>query len=226
MNILLWLLMLVVNFVLAIFFLVRAVSVPSLLLVVSPTALARRFIRRSADGKSKWDINVNAKDLNHRLLRPRTLLLMAGVCLVGFSASQGVAYLWLTAAFMVMLFGEQDRMDERTFEMWTRALAAVSDGVLIAVLCFVTIFRLQVDAFGLLALMFFARELLLVLARRWLASEPEFEPYEEKDGFTVGVVSESEDGKNTTGIKLPKADKPVVEVRQTPDESPDAPENR
>jgi hypothetical protein len=220
MNILIWLLMLVVNVVLAIFFLVRAVSVPSLLLVVSPTALARRFIRRSADGKSKWDINVNAKDLNHRLLQPRTLLLMAGVCLVGFSASQGVAYLWLTAAFVVMLLGEQDRMDERTFEMWTRALAAVTDGVLIAVLFFVTIFRLQIDAFGLLALMFFARELLLLLARRWLASEPEFEPYEEKDGFTVGVVSESEDGKNTTGVKLPR-DKPVVLVQRSSGESGD-----
>jgi hypothetical protein len=68
-------------------------------------------------------------------------------------------------------------MDERTFEIWTRALAAVSDAVIVGVLFFVTIFRLQVDAFGLLTFMFFARELLLFFARRWLESEPEFEKY-------------------------------------------------
>jgi hypothetical protein len=215
MNILLWLLLFVVNFVLAIFFLVRTVAVPSLLLVVSPTALARRFIRRSADGKSEWKINVNAKDLSSRLAAPRTLVMMALVCMVGFTISQSAAYLWLTAAFVVMLFGEQDRMDERTFGIWTRALAAVTDGVFVAVLFFVTIFRVHIDAFGLLALMFFARELLLLLARRWLESEPEFEPYDETDGFTVGVVSESETGKTTTGMKLPKEDKPLVDIKQS-----------
>jgi hypothetical protein len=164
MNILLWLLLFALNFVLATFFLIRAISVPSLLLVVSPTALARRFIRRSADGKSKWDINADARNLSDRLSQPRTLLLMAAVCLLGFTISQAVAYLWLTAAFVVMLFGEQDRMDERTFGIWTRALAAVTDGVFVAMLFFVTVFRLQVDAFALFALMFFARELLLLLA--------------------------------------------------------------
>jgi hypothetical protein len=221
MNILLWLLLFALNFVLAIFFLIRAISVPSLLLVVSPTALARRFIRRSADGKSKWDINVDARNLSDRLSQPRTLLLMTVVCLLGFTISQAVAYLWLTAAFVVMLFGEQDRMDERTFGIWTRALAAVTDGVFVAALFFVTIFRVQVDAFALFALMFFARELLLLLARRWLESEPEFEPYEEKDGFTVGVVSENENGKTTTGIKLPKT--PMVETQNTIPEARDEP---
>jgi hypothetical protein len=223
MIVLVWLLMLVVNATLAVFFLVRALAVPSLLLVVSPTALARRFIRRSAGGKSKLDINVDARDLSSRLAAPRTLLVMAGVSLAGFALSQVVAYLWLTAAFVVMLFGEQDRMDERTFEIWTRALAAVTDGIFIAVLFFVTIFRVQMDVFGLLALMFFARELLLLLARRWLESEPEFEPYEEKEGFTVGVVSEHEGGKTTTGMKLPKEEKPLVETHRALD--PHAPEN-
>jgi hypothetical protein len=54
---------------------------------------------------------------------------------------------------------------------------------------------------------------------RWLESEPEFEPYDEKDGFTVGVVSESENGKTTTGIKLPKT--PMAETQNTMSEARD-----
>jgi hypothetical protein len=217
MIVLTWLLMLVVNAILAVFFLVRTVAVPSLLLVVSPTALARRFIRRSADGKSKININADARDLSSRLSAPRTLLVMAGVSLVGFALSQIPAYLWLTAAFVVMLFGEQDRMDERTFGIWTRALAAVTDGIMVAVLFFVTIFRIQIDAFGLLALMFFARELLLLLARRWLESEPEFEDYDQTSGFTV--VVQNEENNTSTGMKLPKENQP--KVRETLSEIPE-----
>lgn len=202
MNFFSWLLLFIVNFGLVIYFLVRAVAVPSLLLVVSPTALARRFIRRSPNGKSTFNINADARDLSRRLSAPRTLLTAGGASLLAFAISQTTAYLWLTVAFVVMLFGEQDRMDERTFQIWTKALAAVTDGVMMAVLFFVTVFRLQVDAFGLLTLMFCARELLLVLARRWLESEPEFEDYDKEEGFTVGMVEVREDGKVTTGVKL------------------------
>ena len=201
MNIFTWLLLFMVNFGLVVFFLVRTLAVPSLLLVVSPTALARRYIRRSSDGKSSWDINVDARDLSSRLAQPRTLLIMTSICIAGFALSQSIAYLWLVAAFIVMLFSEQDKMDERTFEIWARALAAVSDAVIVSVLFFVTIFRLQVDAFGLLALMFFARELLLYLARRWLESEPEFEEYDAATGMqVVGLVGSKSE--SVTGIRL------------------------
>ncbi|MFN3266182.1 MAG: hypothetical protein ACK41E_05010 [Deinococcales bacterium] len=107
MNILNGLLMFVINFGLVIFFLIRTLAVPSLLLVVSPTALARRFIRRSQDGKSMFDINADARDLSRRLSAPRTLLTAGGASLLAFSISQTTAYLWLTVAFVVMLFGEQ-----------------------------------------------------------------------------------------------------------------------
>ncbi len=172
------LLLFCINFVLVIFFLLRTIIVPSLLLVVSPTALARRFIRRSKDGKTKFDLNLDARDMNARLVDSRTLLGMLGIAFAGFALSGQFAYLWLVAAFALALFAGGDRMDERTFEQWARALAAVSDAVIIGALFFFSIFRLQVDAFGLLALMFFARELLLFFARRWLESEPEFEAYD------------------------------------------------
>ena len=171
------LLLFAANFYLAIFFLLRAVTLPSVLLVVSPTALARRFVRRGPDGKSSVDIDVDVRNLSDRLMTPQILVLTASVAIAGFAISQNIAYLWIAGAMLVTLFAEQDKMDERTFEIWTRALAAVSDAVIVGVLFFVTIFRLQVDAFGLLTFMFFARELLLFFARRWLESEPEFEQY-------------------------------------------------
>jgi hypothetical protein len=178
MSFLIGLLLFCVNVALVIFFLLRTIAVPSLLLVVSPTALARRFIRRSKDGKSSFDINVDARDFNDRLASPRVILVMLAVSFAGFALSNQFAYLWLVAAFALALFSNHDRMDERTFEQWARALAAVSDAVIIGVLFFFSLFRFQVDGFGLLALMFFARELLLYFAKRWLESEPEFEAYD------------------------------------------------
>ncbi len=178
MNFLFGVVLFFVNFYLVFYFLTRAITVPSVLLVVSPTALTRRFIKRSSDGKSKLDIDVDARKLSDRLVQPKVLIGTAAVAIVGFAISQNIAYLWITGTMLLMLFGEQDKMDERTFEIWTRALAAVSDGVIVGVLFFVTIFRVQVDAFGLLTFMLFTRELLLFFARRWLESEPEFEAYE------------------------------------------------
>jgi hypothetical protein len=178
MSFLIGFLLFCINFALVFFFLLRTLIVPSLLLVVSPTALARRFIRRGKDGKSALDINVDARDLSNRLAEPRALLIMLAISFAGFALSYQFAYLWLVAAFALGLFSNQDRMDERSFEQWTRALAAVSDAVILGMLFFFGIFRLQVDGFGLLALMFFARELLLFFAKRWLESEPEFETYD------------------------------------------------
>ena len=166
-----------VNFYIVFYFLVRAITVPSVLLVVSPTALTRRFIRRSSDGKSSLDINVDARKLSDRLVQPKVLIGTAAVAIAGYALSQNLAYLWIAGTMLLTIFAEQDKMDERTFEIWTRALAAVSDTVIVGVLFFMTIFRLQVDAFGLLTFMLFARELLLFFARRWLESEPEFEEY-------------------------------------------------
>ena len=149
-----------------------------MLLVVSPTALTRRFIRRSGSGKSSLDINVDARRLSDRLVQPKVLIGTAAVAIAGYALSGNFAYLWIAGTMLLTIFAEQDKMDERTFEIWTRALAAVSDAVIVGVLFFMTIFRLQVDAFGLLTFMLFARELLLFFARRWLESEPEFEEYD------------------------------------------------
>ena len=167
-----------VNFYFVFYFLVRAITVPSVLLVVSPTALTRRFIRRSGSGKSSLDINVDARKLSDRLVQPKVLIGTAAIAIAGYALSGNFAYLWIAGTMLLTIFAEQDRMDERTFEIWTRALAAVSDAVIVGVLFFMTIFRLQVDAFGLLTFMLFARELLLFFARRWLESEPEFEAYD------------------------------------------------
>ncbi len=196
MNFLLGILLFFVNFYLVFYFLVRAITVPSVLLVVSPTALTRRFIRRSSDGKRGLDFNVDARKLSDRLVQPRVLIGTAAITIAGYALSQNFAYLWIAGAMLLTIFAEQDKMDERTFEMWTRALAAVSDAVIVGMLFFMTIFRLQVDAFGLLTFMFFTRELLLFFARRWLESEPEFEPYDGGESGTetrIGVfVKEKE----------------------------------
>ncbi len=196
MNFLLGTLLFFVNFYLVFYFLTRAITVPSVLLVVSPTALTRRFIRRSSDGKSSLDFNVDARKLSDRLVQPRVLIGTAAVAIVGFAIGQNLAYLWIAGAMLLTLFAEQDKMDERTFEIWTRALAAVSDGVIVGMLFFVTIFRLQVDAFGLLTFMLFARELLLFFARRWLESEPEFEEYDggkSGESTRIGVFIEKKE---------------------------------
>ena len=187
-----------VNFYLVFYFLVRAITVPSVLLVVSPTALTRRFIRRSSNGKSNLDINVDARKLSDRLVQPRVLIGTAAVAIIGYALSGNFAYLWIAGAMLLTIFAEQDKMDERTFEIWTRALAAVSDVVIVGVLFFMTIFRLQLDAFGLLTFMLFARELLLFFARRWLESEPEFEAYDGGKSGTetrIGIFTENPEPK-------------------------------
>ncbi len=202
MNFLLVVLLFFLNFYLVIFFFLRALTVPSVLLVVSPTALARRFIRRSSSGERSIDIDVDARKLSDRMVQPKVLIGTAAVAIVGYAISSNFAYLWIAGAMLLTIFAEQDKaeqdkMDERTFEIWTRALAAVSDAVIVGVLFFMTIFRLQVDAFGLLTFMFFTRELLLFFARRWLESEPEFEPYDGgKSGRQqrIGVFMKNEKG--------------------------------
>jgi hypothetical protein len=209
------LLLFAANFYLVIFFLLRAVTLPSVLLVVSPTALARRFVRRGSDGKSSVDIDVDVRNLSDRLMTPQILVLTASVAI---ALSQNLAYLWIAGAMLITMIAEQDKMDERTFEIWTRALAAVSDAVIVGVLFFVTIFRLQVDAFGLLTFMFFAREMLLFFARRWLESEPEFEQY---SGGKTGKGTKinlfvGEDDVEITG-KLDEPEK--LEVAENPDTS-------
>ncbi len=205
------------NFYLVIFFLLRAITLPSILLVVSPTALARRFVRRTSDGKSSLDIDVDVRNLRDRLMTPQILMLTTGVALAGFAMTQNIAYLWIGAAMLVTLFAEQEKMDERTFEIYARALAAVSDAVIVGVLFFVTIFRLQVDAFGLLTFMFFTRELLLFFARRWLESEPEFEQYsggKSGKGMRIGVFSDEED-KETKIDAQPEKLEPLEELDLT-----------
>ncbi len=209
------LLLFAANVYLVIFFLLRAITLPSVLLVVSPTALARRFVRRGIDGKSSVDIDVDVRNLSDRLMTPQILVLTASVAIAGFAFSQNIAYLWVAGAMLVTLFAEQDKMDERTFEIWTRALAAVSDAVIVGVLFFVTIFRLKVDAFGLLTFMFFARELLLFFARRWLESEPEFEQYsggKSGRGTKIGVFFDEQNveiiGNHDTSENLEVAEKP------------------
>jgi hypothetical protein len=196
MSFLFGLLLFFVNVYLAIYFFTRAVVLPSVLLVVSPTALARRFIQRSKDGKSNFDINVDVRNLSDRLATPSVLSLTAAVAVLGYALGQNMAYLWIAGAMLVTLFAEQDKMDERIFEIWTRALAAVSDAVIVGVLFFVTIFRLQVDAFALLTFMFFLRELLLFFARRWLESEPEFENYDQDKKMRVALVVENDDSES------------------------------
>jgi hypothetical protein len=205
MNFLFGILLFFINFYLVFYFLVRAITVPSVLLVVSPTALTRRFIRRSASGKSSLDIDVDARKLSDRMVQPKVLIGTAAVAIAGYAISTNFAYLWIAGTMLLTIFAEQDKMDERTFEIWTRALAAVSDAVIVGVLFFMTIFRLQVDAFGLLTFMLFARELLLFFARRWLESEPEFEPYDggkTGKGTLIGIFREEDKDSSVTDTKL------------------------
>ncbi len=181
------LLLFVINFALGVYFFARAVLVPATLLVVEPTQLARRFLRRIQPDTepqthkrgASFDINVDARDLNRTLQSPSVLGVGALVMLVAFGLSGAWAYLMLSAAFAVSLLNlPKETLDERSFEQFARGLAAVSDFVLVAVLFFVTVFHLQADAFTLLSFMYLAREALLVAARRWLESDPDFEPYD------------------------------------------------
>ncbi|NJK46646.1 MAG: hypothetical protein HC933_22510 [Pleurocapsa sp. SU_196_0] len=146
-----------VNLLLVSVLLARTLLLPSTLLVLAPTALARRFLRRlqGDNGKSVFDINVNAEHLNTSLSNPKLLMFVVLLCITGFALSQQWAYLMLGGGFGIALFtGSSEKPDERNFEQFTRALAAVGDAVLFGLLFFVAIFRIQVDAFTLLAFMF------------------------------------------------------------------------
>jgi hypothetical protein len=188
MSFLVGVLLFFLNLILVVFLLGRTVLLPSALLVLAPTALARRWLRRSSDGKSVFDINVDAKELNSSFSSPQAQGIVIGICVAAFALSGQLPYLLLAGGFGVGAFATRaDRLDERSFEQFARALAAVSDAVLFGVLFFVAVFRPQVDAFALLSLMFLLREILLVFARRWLESDPEFSPYEEEMKPESGV---------------------------------------
>jgi hypothetical protein len=180
-----------INVLLVIVLLSRTFLLPSTLLVLAPTALARRFLRRGSMSKSVFDINVNAESLNTSLSSPKAQLFVVGLCVAGFALSQSWSYLLLAGGFgIALLTGSSEKPDERSFEQFTRALAAVGDAVLFGLLFFVAIFRPQLDAFNLLAFMFLAREILFVFAKRWLESDPEFLPYDDsgnggKDGIQI-----------------------------------------
>lgn len=183
-------LLLLVNVFLVAALLVRTVMMPAALLVLSPTALARRWLRRleGVSGKTLFDINVSAKDLNSSLSSPPLQWGIMAVCIAGFALSGGLAYLLLAAGFgLTLLSTSKEQMDERSFEQFTRSLAAACDAALFGMLFFTAIWRVQVDAFTLLSLMFALREGLLLIARRWLASDPDFQPYDEAASDNEGL---------------------------------------
>lgn len=196
-----------VQLVLIGFLLVRTIVVPSTLLVTEPTQLARRFLRRLRDDKSKafLEINVDAKDLQRILNGWQATSFAIVLCVIAFLLERHVAFLLLGVAFAVpRVTASQEPVDERSFERFTRTLGAVSDAVIVGVLFLALIFRPTLDAFFLLALMFLTREVLLVLARRWLESEPEFEGYGES-GPTVAVGG---DGPEQDSSTPPQTDRP------------------
>lgn len=183
-------LLLLVNVLLVFALLVRTVMMPSALLLLSPTALARRWLRRleGVSGKTLLDINISAKDLNSSLSSPPLQWGIIAVCIAGFALSGGLAYLLLAAGFgLTHLSTSKEQMDERSFEQFTRSLAAACDTVLFGMLFFTAIWRIQTDAFTLLSLMFALREVLLLIARRWLASDPDFQPYDENPSDNDGL---------------------------------------
>ena len=183
-------LLLLVNVLLVLALLIRTVMMPAALLVLSPTALARRWLRRpeGVSGRTLFDINVSAKDLNSSLSSPPLQWAIMAVCIAGFALSGGLAYLLLAAGFgLTQLSTSKEQMDERSFEQFTRSLAAACDAVLFGMLFFTAIWRIQADAFTLLSLMFALREVLLLIARRWLASDPDFQPYDENPGDSDGL---------------------------------------
>jgi hypothetical protein len=179
-----------VQFTLIAFLLARAIFVPATLLVVEPTQLARRFLRRLRGEQSKafFEINVDAKDLQQILNGWQATTFVIALCVIGFLLEHHVAYLMLGVAFALpRLTASSEPVDERSFERFTRTLGAVSDAVIIGTLFLAMIFRPTLSAFGLLAFMFMAREVLLVLARRWLDAEPEFEAHDEKTSPTIAL---------------------------------------
>ena len=183
------------------FLLVRTLVVPATLLVTEPTQLARRFLRRLRSEKSKamLEINVDAKDLQDILNGWQATTFAIGLCLIAFLLERHVGFLLLAVAFALpRLTASTDPVDERSFERFARTLGAVSDAVLFGTLFVALIFRPTLDAFTLLAFMLMIREALLVLARRWLESEPEFEEFDEKQGLTVAIGGESEKAPDAT----------------------------
>jgi hypothetical protein len=179
-----------VQFTLIVFLLARAIVVPATLLVVEPTQLARRFLRRLRGEQSKaiLEINVDAKDLQQILNGWQATTFAIALCVIGFLLEHHIAYLMLGIAFALpRLTASSEPVDERSFERFTRTLGAVSDAVIVGALFLSMIFRPTLDAFGLLSFMFLAREVLLVLARRWLDTEPEFEEHDEKTSPTIAL---------------------------------------
>ncbi len=177
------------------FLLVRTLVVPATLLVTEPTQLARRFLRRLRGHISKAfvEINVDAKDVQDILNGWQATTFAIGLCLIALLLERHVGFLWLAVAFALpRLTASTDPVDERSFERFARTLGAVSDAVLVGTLFVALIFRPTLDAFTLLAFMLMAREALLVLARRWLESEPEFDDYDAKRSLTVAIGGESE----------------------------------
>jgi hypothetical protein len=193
MSVIVWVLLFFVNFLLVFVLLARTVLLPSSLLVLAPTALARRYLRRGSRSKSFFDINADAKGLNSSMSSPRVQTLIAVLCAVGFALSGQWAYVLLGFGFLVApLSGSSEALDERSFEQFTRALAAVGDAVLFGALFFFAMFRVSLDAFTLLAALFLLREIGLVFARRWLESDPEFLPYDDRDVSGPGAQVSTE----------------------------------
>jgi hypothetical protein len=188
-----------VQLVLIVFIFARAITVPSTLLVVEPNNLARRLLRgvrqvggKNSSAKAAIDLNVNANDLERILNGWQAVSAAIALCIIGFWLERHVAFVFLALGFALpRVTASKDPVDERRFEQFTRTLAATSDAVLMGMLFLVMVFRPVWDAFGLLALMFMVREVLLVMARRWLESEPDFEQYDEQAGPTIALTNTS-----------------------------------
>jgi hypothetical protein len=185
-----------VQFILIAFILVRALVVPLTLLVVEPNQLARRLLRGvrrfGKEGRSRaaLDVNVDAKDLERILNGWQATGAAIVLCVIGFLLERHAGFLFLALGFALpRVTASKDPVDERRFEQFTRTLAATSDAAIVGMLFLVMIFRPVWDAFGLLAFVFMMREVLLVLARRWLESEPDFEQYDEQAGPTIALTN-------------------------------------
>lgn len=225
--------------VLIVFLFARTLVVPLTLLVVEPTQLARRFLRRfrGSSGKALLDIDVDAKDLERILNGWQATTFAIVLCVIAFVLERHVAYLMLAVAFALpRLTASSEPVDERSFERFSRTLGAVSDAVIVGGLFLALIFRPRLDAFGLLAFVFLAREVLLVIARRWLDSEPEFITDDllehdstdpkitvkvKRDDFAVGVFSTDTGEPGDAGSLGPqqgaqKADSGAKEPPETP----------
>jgi hypothetical protein len=196
-----------VQFTLIVFLFVRALFVPATLLVVEPTQLARGFLRRLRGKRSDafLDINVDAKDLQRILNGWLATSFAIALCVIGFLLEHHIAYLMLGVAFALpRLTASTEPVDERSFERFTRTLGAVSDAVIVGMLVLMMIFRPTLDAFSLLAFMFLAREVLLVLARRWLDTEPEFSAHDENSSPTI-ALHDGVSGEDSSATGNPQA---------------------